>query len=238
MGAAAPYIVPAIIGGASTMTRGLIARGGAGSAADRQAAASLDAARITGQGVQDQLRAAQQAARQLRADTELTRGANYGQWRADLLNTTNLTQDQANQARIMGNILGENTYNQFWDTEENRRQERQALGRTAYGQDVARNLHLARIQGQTGGGPRYMGQLFEPGALVRSPYERVPEYQWRDPIIPEYVSLPPAMTPTTDEPPAAPATGAEMADRAQGDEERRRRRGRPWRDEHDFERDA
>lgn len=186
-------VVAALIYSGALITKGVMDRQSAGKAADLQIQGTTSAARIRAGSMQDQIDMANQAARQLRADTEHTREANYGQYVANLQNTSNLTFDQAENLRRSGNVIGENVYNRYWDTEKNRRQELLAKGRTGYGQDVARNMRLGRMgarMGMQAPGGRRMGQLFEPGSLVQTPYERVGPLQRTDLVIPEYVRLP------------------------------------------------
>ena len=110
-------VVAALIYSAALITKGVMDIRSTGDAADSQAEGATSAARIRAGSLQDQIDMANQAARQLRADTEVTRGGNFGQWEADLINTSNLTWDQAENARRAGNILGQNLHNQYWDTE-------------------------------------------------------------------------------------------------------------------------
>ena len=76
-------------------------------------------------------------------------------------------------------------------------------------------------------GGRRMGQLFEPGPLVQSPYEQVGPLQRTDLVIPEYVPLGDPL-PIPGPPPPAPLTAAQIAERD---------RDPATRDPYDFEED-
>lgn len=226
MAQAAPYVIPAIISYLSTRETNVAT----GKAADVTADAMTRSANLSAQTSRNQLAATTRAAQQLRADTAIDRRGNYDQWWADTQNVSNLGWDTAQNARVAGNILGKNTYNRYWDTEENRRQELLARGRTDYGRDVATQQRLGRLGALVGApqpaGGRRMGQLFEPGALVQTPWVDVPEGQRTALVQAPFVPLGPALPPATVETGAGGGTGSIDPWEDETPEERARRRRR------------
>jgi|TARA_R110000824_G_scaffold312071_2_gene499208 hypothetical protein len=162
-------ITAAAITAASVLGAGAIASRSASGGAKTQAASANEAARLRAKSAADQLAFAKQQAAQLRADTEFSRQANYGQWAAGEGNEA--SRSNINNRLTVGSINASaaNARNQFAAT----RDDRNARYTTRAGD-------MSNLRAMLG------GQTYDPAAFDElAALERVKAEQY-DPTIPDY----------------------------------------------------
>jgi hypothetical protein len=168
-----PAVIAAIIGGGAAIGSTAYSRGASGRAANQQAAASAEAARLQAAGARDQLDYTRGMSRWGRQAAEIAQQNNYQQWLANQQNMERQGWDTAVNMRGLQAADRRNAYAQAT-----------AQGRNLYGQRALQEQRLGRLGELTGAPPREIAGRVEAGYVPMAPLQRTEQ------LYPEYVSTP------------------------------------------------